>query len=98
MDSKLFEHVQDVLNQTKPIAMEKPKKSLLFKGLTKKQIKLVTTKNIFYFNHHKGLIPEAFYNNKKLSDNFWVTSTSKDANGMTYISSIEMKKYPVWST
>lgn len=48
--------------------------------------------------HHFSVTSETYKNNKKLTDFFQVLSTSVDRKGVEFISTMEAKNYPIFST
>lgn len=52
--------------------------------------------NITYNYHKKGLEPESFLQNSKLSNMFHITSTNYDAIMQPFVSTIEAKSYPFY--
>jgi gamma-glutamyl hydrolase len=52
------------------------------------------TQNIALQNHEYGMPPEFYQRWPILSEWYSVLSTSKDRNGLEYISTMEGKKYP----
>ena len=70
--------------------------SRLFKAMPEDLKKIATTENVTY-NHHKGgIIPKRFSESQKLVDFYRSLSTNEDKKGVTFISTVEAKKYPFY--
>jgi len=69
------------------LPLENVQQHWLYRGdMTKK---LVSTKNVTLNNHHQGISPTKFMQNKPLTDKWIITSTNKDRNGREFVSTIE---------
>ena len=64
----------------------------------KEVIEILETQPVTMNNHHSGVAPTAFYGNSKLTTMFDVVATNKDRDGKEFISTIEAKSYPIYSS
>jgi gamma-glutamyl hydrolase len=75
-------------------------KSVLFKDLPKDLIDKLSSPdyNIAIQNHMYGVPPSFYKRWPELAEWYSIVSTTKDRNGLEYISTIEGKKYPFFGT
>eukprot|EP00873_Tetraselmis_striata_P040536 jgi/Tetstr1/460800/TSEL_000556.t1 len=61
-------------------------------------LQLMTTQPLTQENHQFAISPQVFTGDAKLSQFFQVLSTSKDKQGVEYVSSVEARQYPIIAT
>ena len=64
----------------------------------KEVISILSTQPVTMNNHHSGVAPTAFYGNSKLTSTFNVVSTNMDRDGKEFVSTIEGKTLPIYSS
>jgi len=64
----------------------------------KEVISILSTQPVTMNNHHSGVAPTAFYGNSKLTSTFNVVSTNVDRDGKEFVSTIEGKTLPIYSS
>ena len=89
----------DSLNLMRPLRLPKNyHKSKLFRGIPKDFAKEINDTLITAHFHEYGLPVKLFQENKKLKDFFNVITTNFDRIGVEFVSTMEAKKYPFYST
>lgn len=71
-------------------------RSKLYNSIDKDLLEYIQTEEALFFNHNYALDIVKFYDNKILSDLFFITSTVTNHEGKEYISSIEGKHLPFY--
>jgi len=69
-------------------------KSLLYPQISQRQV--LSSSNITMNNHHKGVTPNDFISEKKVTSLFKITSTSIDRDGLPFVSTIESFQMPLY--
>ena len=89
----------DSLNLTRPLRLPNNyRESKIFGGIPEDFAKKINDTLITAHFHEHGLPVKLFRENKKLKDFFNVITTNFDRNGVEFVSTMEAKKYPFYST
>ncbi|XP_002740732.1 gamma-glutamyl hydrolase-like [Saccoglossus kowalevskii] len=70
--------------------------SRLFRLMPDKMVNILANQNITYNHHRFGLTPQNYTKNEKLRNFYQIISTSKDEDGLEFISIMEAYKYPFY--
>ena len=89
----------DSLNLTRPLRLPyNYRESKLFREIPEDFAKEINQTLITAHFHERGLPVNLFRENRKLKDFFDVITTNFDRNGVEFVSTMEAKKYPFYST
>ena len=89
----------DSLNLTRPLRLPNNyRESKLFREIPEDFAKKINQTLITAHFHKYGMPAKLFRENKKLKDFFNVITTNSDRNGVEFVSTLEAKKYPFYST
>lgn len=99
--SHLFPYVFEPINvgpvvSTISIESDDITKYQMFKFFSKQDLEDISTKKISTKYHHNGMIFDTFYKSPSLVNSLDITTSSKDKDGVKYITSVEGKKYPFY--
>ncbi|XP_020901384.2 gamma-glutamyl hydrolase [Exaiptasia diaphana] len=95
-DKVVLSHVDAENLPTPLIFAEGFKESRMFSNAPEHLLKSIQDSSITMNNHHWGVTPENFQNNKNISSFYNVISTNKDREGKIFVSTIEGKRYPIY--
>ncbi|PIK56471.1 putative gamma-glutamyl hydrolase-like isoform X3 [Apostichopus japonicus] len=73
-------------------------KSRMFGKAPEDIISILSTQNVTFNAHRKGVTTTTFNQNHKLNSFYQDLSTNKDKNGQEFISSMEAYEYPIYGT
>ena len=89
----------DSNNMTAPLNLPKNYRDYkLFRDISKDFAKAITERPIASHFHDKALPVKLFQEDKKLKNFYKVVTKSVDRNGVEFVSTMEAKKYPFYST
>lgn len=72
--------------------------SRLFSSASEATMNILATENVTMNNHHYGIFTEHFETTPSVADFYNVLSTNEDRNGVSFISTMEAFKYPIYGT
>lgn len=74
------------------------KTSRMFRSAPSDVISILSSQNVTFNAHKKGVTSATFYQNHNLNSFYQPLSTNKDLNGLEFISSMEAYDYPIYGT
>ncbi|RMX42927.1 hypothetical protein pdam_00024014, partial [Pocillopora damicornis] len=95
-DQDLFSDTDAKNLSLKLILPKDYKTTSLWKFAPRQVVKFLQNNNAAFNNHKIGITPQNYVKYRRLNAFFRIVSTSKDRNGVEFISTMEGKRYPVY--